>query len=110
MSPSVSTLRNVGTKVAAALEAAGLGTVDALRRAGSVEAFRRMQAAAPALLPVRHYLYAIEAGLMGIAVADLPMRRRIELFRAARGWASTLPANEARPKHTIRARRGRRRR
>lgn len=107
----VACLRNVGPTLVAALQAVHIHTVGQLRAVGSVAAYQRMQAAHPdRVLPVRHYLYALEAGLMHLCTADLPMRHRIRLYRAARDLCQDLPANEARPARVIRARGGRRRR
>jgi hypothetical protein len=108
--PPVEALPNIGAAVARVLGELGLTHRSHLEALGSVEVYRRVAAHLGRAPPRRFFLHGIEAALLGLPIRDLPARRRVALARALLDLPAGGPAAEVRPRRTIRARGGRRRR
>ena len=74
-------LPNIGAVVAGKLEAAGIGTPDELRAAGSVEALRRIREETDEEGPCRSMLAALEGAIRGVRWHAIPKSERDELWR-----------------------------
>ena len=80
MNRALPDLKNIGKKIAARLEAAGICCESDLRSAGPVEAYRRIKANHPnATLPVCYYLYAFEGALTDTHWDAIGDKRKREL-------------------------------
>ena len=56
--------KNIGKKLSEKLTAVGIKSIDDLKKIGSVEAYKKMQACEPKKnLPVCYYLYSLEGAL-----------------------------------------------
>ncbi len=71
MTTPLEALPNVGPKVAAALCAIGIDTAEALRTVGAVDAYRRLRQQEGSRWNLM-CLYALQAGLLGMHVFDMP--------------------------------------
>jgi len=105
--PVVSVLPNVGPTVAEKLRAIGIETRSDLDAVGPLSAYAQLCRREGARLPVRHYLFGLEAALLGLRVADLPRSRRVELMRTAFDLPASTPSFTVRPRNIVRARRER---
>ena len=75
-------LPNIGKKIAARLNEAGIFTEDELRLAGPAEAHHRISALYPdETIPVCYYLYSFEGALTDKHWDKIPEQRKKELRR-----------------------------
>jgi hypothetical protein len=99
-------LPNIGPAVARRLRSLGIEDRADLEAVGPVEVYRRLRRRRRGAPPsLRHYLFGLEAALLGLSVRDLPAHRRIALVRAALDLPDSGPVTTVRPRHVIRARR-----
>jgi DNA transformation protein len=77
---------NIGPTLAGELRAAGIPTVEALREAGALAAWRRI-GAINADRDCASSLFALEGAARGIRWHDIPKAERDALWREARGKA-----------------------
>ncbi|MGI9305940.1 MAG: TfoX/Sxy family protein [Gammaproteobacteria bacterium] len=77
----VAKLKNIGPASAAWLQKAGICRVRDVQKLGAVAAYWRVKQREPRACLM--LLYALEAGLRGVAPADLPPRERSMLKSAA---------------------------
>ena len=82
MNRKLTDLPNIGKKIAARLNEAGIFTEDELRLAGPAEAHRRIKALYPGeTIPVCYYLYSFEGALTGTHWDRIPGKRKQALRR-----------------------------
>jgi DNA transformation protein len=73
-------LKNIGPKLHARLKQVGIHGETDLRRAGAVEAYRRIAGAFPEeTLPVCYYLYSFEGALRDLHWDDIGADRKMKL-------------------------------
>lgn len=86
MTRKLTALKNIGVKIAARLDAAGIHTDEDLRRIGAAEAHRRIKALYPGeTLPVCYYLYAFEGAITDTHWNAIGEERKQELKKAIAG-------------------------
>ena len=83
---ALTSLPNIGKKLAARLGEIGIASEAALRAIGPVEAHRRLKARYPhETLPVCYYLYSLEGALTDQHWDAIGETRKVELRRQAEG-------------------------
>jgi DNA transformation protein len=78
----ISTLPGIGPITQRWLDEAGIGTVDALRSIGAVEAYRRLKFMFPRKVTL-NAVYGLEAAMRGCRWADLPPDVKVILRQEA---------------------------
>jgi len=111
LDPPLEQLPNIGPIVAARLCTLGIRTRSELEVLGPVEAYRRLRSALGVAPSIRHYLFGLDAALLGVPVRDLPRSRRSQLVRAVLDLPDLGPTQPIRTRllGSSRRRRGRKR-
>ena len=80
MTPGIADLPNLGARSEAILQAAGIETVDQLKRLGAVRAYAQVRAAGPSVS--LNLLWALEGALTGLSWQVVAREHRLSLLLA----------------------------